>query len=1392
MRTKARLLFIIAAAVMLLGAGQMLSAGVTVTVASSDSIAPSSIPVPETGDPNIVVGMNRVKLTSAGSGVTSLGGIRVQLISAGGFVATAIQSIRVWFEPVGGNGFFDNGTAIDDVNALSGGPYSFTSNPMSITLETGNTGIRAGEIVYVYVGIELTSAAVASGVTIGVQTIEITEGGKALPVTGHGVQKPLDTYGVSSTTTGIAPGIGYTYQGESAQILKLAFTPADSDVSTKIRLGSVKVHSVGSPWLGGDSNLNTGGVVLYEDSIVNGLYDPGSDMQIASATLTSGYATLSPGTPATIPSTGKSFFIVVNVSLSGRVDDVVKLQVDNPSADIGFADAYADDSAPGSPDSAYVPYGRAYVQKGRIASTTATPSSGNQTTIYLQTTPQRPIVTSIVPGNSASNVSRSTTVVATFSKDMDGSTITSDYFKLFDGATEIPGSVAFDGTITATFTPSSPLSWGTTYTARVLSNGTDSGVRDVGLPPPNRYMNGNKEWSFTTAFAVNPTVLSTSPLNAQIEIPRTATVTATFSKPMDSATINVSTFTLFDGTSYVTGTVDYDAPSRTATFTQTSPPLAWGRVYTASISTGATDTDDLALQSAHTWTFTTSAPVYPLVAVTTPANGESEVSRTGSLTATFSKDMDPFTVDASTFTLEDHLGGSVTASSVSYDSGSVTATFDPLPAELAWGETYTARVTTGAKDASGLPLLSDKVWTFTTTMPVNPTVTLTSPANGDNEVLRTSAVSATFSKSMAAVSLNDPATTFQVFIDDSLPANGIYDLGTDTLVAGTVAYDDGTKTATFTQSSPPLVWGQKYTARISTAATAADGLALPSAKVWTFTTTMPVYPTVTLTSPANGDNEVLRTTTVSAVFSKSMSAVTLNSPATTFQVFLDANTNGFYDGGDTLIGGTVAYDDGTKTATFTQSSPPLPWGTKYTARISTAAAATDGLILQSAKVWTFTTTMPVYPTIEVRSPAHGTLEVDPGENVTAFFSKDMDGTSVTNATFIVFKDVGGVPYHYDAGTDALVGASVTLAPARLATLNPTVNLDWGTQYTVNVTDEVKDTDGLTMPSTSFWYFTTKIPVYPVVSSTSPAPDVTGVLPGAVVTATFSKNMGAATINAATFTLTDDVGAPVPGNVTFNGTTGATFTPTTPLTPGKKYTATIHGDGATEVRAEDGLYMLADRTWSFWTSTRPAVLSYNPANAAVGVSRAATVKIVFSKNIDPDTLTSTSLVLRHSTGAQVSGSIAYDSGTYTATFTPVSELAYAAYTATVGSGASGVKDGNGIEMATDITWSFSTVPDLQEPVAANNRIVPGSSAPVTIFIPQPPAGAGDRVTVQVFTTTGKRVATLVNAKPYSELLADLPLLWDGANGRAEKLGPGLYFIRISATGWTRTLKVMIVR
>ena len=52
--------------------------------------------------------------------------------------------------------------------------------------------------------------------------------------------------------------------------------------------------------------------------------------------------------------------------------------------------------------------------------------------------------------------------------------------------------------------------------------------------------------------------------------------------------------------------------------------------------------------------------------------------------------------------------------------------------------------------------------------------------------------------------------------------------------------------------------------------------------------------------------------------------------------------------------------------------------------------------------------------------------------------------------------------------------------------------------------------------------------------------------------------------------------------------------------------------------------------------------------------------------------------------------------------------------------------------------------------------------------------------------------VLSGTPYEEIIGDLPLIWDGTNGRQERLGPGLYFIQIRATNFKKVLKVLIVR
>jgi uncharacterized repeat protein (TIGR01451 family) len=99
------------------------------------------------------------------------------------------------------------------------------------------------------------------------------------------------------------------------------------------------------------------------------------------------------------------------------------------------------------------------------------------------------------------------------------------------------------------------------------------------------------------------TPLSTNPYQY------TPTVTATFSEPIDTATLTAGTFTV-DG---VTGNVSYDAPSMTAFF-KPSSPLSANTPYTARLSTGIKDKAGNPMAN-YAWQFTTESPASIVVSL---------------------------------------------------------------------------------------------------------------------------------------------------------------------------------------------------------------------------------------------------------------------------------------------------------------------------------------------------------------------------------------------------------------------------------------------------------------------------------------------------------------------------------------------------------------------------------------------------------------------------------------------------------------------------------------------------------------------------------------------------------------------------------------------------------
>jgi LPXTG-motif cell wall-anchored protein len=96
-------------------------------------------------------------------------------------------------------------------------------------------------------------------------------------------------------------------------------------------------------------------------------------------------------------------------------------------------------------------------------------------------------------------------------------------------------------------------------------------------------------------------VVSTDPARGASKVSLDTKIRATFSEEMDPSSITSATFTLDHG---VAGSVTYDAPTKTATFTP-STNLASDTTYTVTVKSTVKDTAGNTLASDYAWTFST-------------------------------------------------------------------------------------------------------------------------------------------------------------------------------------------------------------------------------------------------------------------------------------------------------------------------------------------------------------------------------------------------------------------------------------------------------------------------------------------------------------------------------------------------------------------------------------------------------------------------------------------------------------------------------------------------------------------------------------------------------------------------------------------------------------------
>jgi hypothetical protein len=266
-----------------------------------------------------------------------------------------------------------------------------------------------------------------------------------------------------------------------------------------------------------------------------------------------------------------------------------------------------------------------------------------------------------------------------------------------------------------------------------------------------------------------------------------------------------------------------------------------------------------------------------------------------------------------------------------------------------------------------------------------------------------------------------------------------------------------------------------------------------------------------------------------------------------------------------------------------------------------------------------------------------------------------------------FKIVGALPagLKYTASTATISGTPLSVGTSSL---------------TIKVTDSLKG--AVTSPLTLTVKETGEDTQQPTVVSVTPKQAATNVTVAAPVSAVFSENMNASSLNTRSFTLRQGNTA-IPGIVTYDLVKKtASFTPSSLLSSSTTYIAAL----TTGVKDDSGNSLAEDYFWTFTTATLPEVVSVTPLNNSTDILRFLTINAVFSKDINVNTLNSNTFTLKQG-NTEIPGIVTYYKQTKTASFTPSAALSpNAIYRATL---TKAIKDTADNPLAADFSWKFTT-------------------------------------------------------------------------------------------------------
>ena len=871
-----------------------------------------------------------------------------------------------------------------------------------------------------------------------------------------------------------------------------------------------------------------------------------------------------------------------------------------------------------------------------------------------------PPTVTISPANGATNVGLNTQVVLSFSESMNPSAITTNAVALLSGDTALSYgySISRDNRTIVLNPGGTAFTPGATITVEL-----SSGVRDLS---GNALANTSSQFTLTTELPnTQPAVDAMRPGSGATNVPANTVVTLFTSAAMNPATIPGALHVTDNGV-VITGTTQLFSNGQAIEFTPGNS-FGAGDSIQAYLDSSALSADGVPLQSFNgQFTVANSLKTQASVQATNPISDSTNVPLNTVIQIEYNQSLQPNTINSTNVALYQFSTGTFLNPALSLVGNGQVINIAPT-SNLVAGSKYAAYINYGGNvtNTKGVAVQGFEL-DFTAGSAVDnavATIVSMAPTNNSTNIGTNALVSVNFNKAINPVSVT--GSTIQL------------SAGSTTEVPSSISFSPDFTRVSITPLAP-LPPSTQMTVTIN-GVTSVAGKAVATTTTNFTTAAQPDFNHAYVVNPSvqNGQTNVPVNSVFTMQFSKPMDVGSLN--VATVGVF--ANTCG-----DGIVPATVSWSPDQTTISIVPTGALAVGAPYYLSSDSLMDLAGN---LQQTFCNSFTTSFSPNtnpPAVINTSPENTQTQVPVNSPVQILFSEPINPTTVAQVTL-------------QTGGNAVAVTPTFTAANQLLTLTPALPLLANANYTLTITG-VKDTAGNPMTATVTNTFTTG-PTFnvlnPSVIRTDPPNAAIGIGTNVTPHLVFNERLNPLSVvssaaelyyNGSVQLFDYTTGQWVPATVSMSADRlTATITPKSLLQPNSYYVIYAGANAPYyDVAGNAGVSYLGN----FLTGLGPdaahtTVSTISPVNAQTGAPLNTQIFAVMSDDIDPTTVTNSSITVTPSGGSAIAGTVTLANDGVTLTFVPGAALtASTVYNVSVG----GFNDVEG-NSVTAFTSSFTT-------------------------------------------------------------------------------------------------------